>query len=192
MPQQGEFMTGDQDLLEGVLGNETRRSFVRKSAVATAGAAAASGIASAQEEGDDDDSGALDENWKALSFVDNLHPNARFAIVSDVVEWVPSYGDVRDNWFTDFNTRMIRWHNTGEVVPLYVAEEANIGQYGPDQGYITDADDDQDQPQLFEMDKEWTPFGDNERLINVSPVGEDTEDRLLDLDDWWQDVTDGD
>lgn len=191
-------MTDDNSVNDRITGDETRRSFLKKSAVATAGAAATSGVASAQNQSDGDDDnidvgGDLDDNWKALIFVDNFHPNARFAIVSGVVEWTPNYGDIQDSWFSDYNTRHIRWLNTDEVVPLFVAQDANVGKYDDNLGFITDPDDDQNQPQLFEMNKEWTPFGDNERLItvNVSPVGEDTEDGILENDDWWQDTTNG-
>lgn len=190
-------MTEDNSVLDRISSDETRRSFLKKGAVATAGATAASGVASAQNDDDDDGidvGGDLDDNWKALIFASNFHPEARFAIVSDVVEWTPNYGDVRDSWFSDYNTRQIRWMNTGEIVSLFVAHEANVGEYDDDLGFITDPDDDQNQPQLFEMNREWTPFGDNPRLVtvNVSPVGEDTEDGILENDDWWQDTTNGD
>jgi len=180
-------MTENDSLLDRIVSDETRRSFLKKGAVATAGVAAASGGVSAQD--GDDDFGDLDDNWKALTFIDNFHPNARFTFVSGVVEWVPNYGDVTDSWFSEYNTRMIRWLNTDEVVPLFVAHDAEVGEYDDDLGFVTDADDDGNQPQLFEMNREWTPFGDNERLItvNVSPVGEDEEDRILQDEDWWQD-----
>ncbi|WP_135536847.1 twin-arginine translocation signal domain-containing protein [Halostella pelagica] len=175
-------MTND-NLLERIVDDETRRSFMKKSAVATAGAGlAASGTVSAQE-----GSGGLDDNWKALIQASNFHPEAKFAIVSDVVNWTPNYGDIQDSFFSEYNTRMIRWQNTGEVVPLWAAHEANLGSFDGNRGFVTDADDDQNQPQLFEMNKEWTPFGDNPELITVqvSPVNEEEEDGILDVDDWW-------
>lgn len=171
---------------------DSRRSFMKKGALATGALAiGASGTALAQEGngqvGDDGEGTTLGEGWKALTFVSNFHPNARFAIVSDVVEWVPNYGEVQDSWFSDYNTYQIRWLNTDEIVPLFVAQDAQIGEYDGDLGFITD-DEEEDQPQLYEMDQEWTPFGDNERLItvNVSPVGEDEEDSILETEDWWQ------
>ncbi len=172
---------------------------MKKGAVASGALAiGGSGVVAGQEgEGtdtDDDDGGIgdLDDNWKALIFASNFHPNARFTFVSGVIEWVPNYGDVRDSFFSDYNTYHIRWLNTDEVVPLFVAHDANIGEYDDDLGFITDADDDQNQPQLFEMNREWTPFSDNERLItvNASPVGEETEDDILDNEDWWQQTDD--
>jgi len=184
-------MTGHDPLYERTLGDETRRSFLKKGALATAGVAAASGTVSGQT--DDGVFGDLNDNWKALVFIDNFHPNARFAFGSGVVEWSPNYGDVRDSFFSDYNTQMILWLNTDEVVPLFVAQDANVGEYDADAGFVTDADDDGNQPQLFEMNREWTPFGDNERLItvNVSPVGEEMEDSLLEDDNWWQETNGG-
>lgn len=186
-------MTEERPLLASIISEETRRSFMKKGAVATAGAAAASGVATAQDDdnGNDDDdivAGGLDKDWKALTFVDNFHPNGQFTFVSGVVEWVPNYGDVTDSWFSEYNTMMIRWINTDEVVPLFVAQDANVGEYDEDLGFIPDVDDDPNQPQLFQMNREWTPFGDNERLItvNVSPIGEDMEDARLATEEWWQ------
>lgn len=177
-------MTQESSRIQRLLGDETRRSFLKKSAAATVAASAVgSGVGAAQV-------GDLDDEWKALIFADNFHPEARFTFVSGVVEWTPNYGDVSDSWFTDYDTRMIRWLNTDETVPLFVAQGANVGEYDDDLGFVTDADD-QNQPQLFEMNREWTPFGDNPRLVtvNAGPVDEETEDRILENDDWWQ--TDG-
>jgi len=168
---------------------DSRRSFLKKGALATGALAlGSSGTAVAQQ----DDDGILDEGWKALIFISNFHPNGRFVLVSDVVEWVPNYGDVRDSFFTDYNTYQIRWLDTDEVVPLFVAQDAPIGPYDADLGFIPDEDDDPNQPQVYEVDREWTPFGDNERLItiNASPLAEEDEDALLDTQDWWQE-TDG-
>ncbi len=172
---------------------------MKKGAVASGALAiGGSGVVAGQEgddtdtDGDDGGIGDLDDNWKGLVFASNFHPNARFTFVSDVVEWTPNYGDVRDSFFSDYNTYQIRWVNTDEVVPLFVAEDASIGEYDDDLGFITDADDDENQPQVFEMNREWTPFGDNDRLItiNAGPVGEDTEDAILENQDWWKESED--
>ena len=176
-------MTRDNNTLDRLLGGETRRSFMKKSAVATVGASAVgSGVGAAQ------DDGGLTEGWKALISGDNFHPEGRFTFVSGVVEWTPTYGDVQDSWFSDYNTRMIRWLNTNQTVPMFVAQSANVGEYDEDLGFVTDVDDEQNQPQLFEMNQEWTPFGDNPQLItvNASPVPEEEEDEILQNEDWWQ------
>lgn len=183
-PKEHKFIGTDDD---------SRRSFLKKGVLASSALAlGASGTVTAQED-DGVRTGDIDDDWKALIFVDNFHPNARFSFVSGVVEWTPNYGDVRDSFFSDYNTYQIRWLNTDEIVSLFVAEAAEIGEYDSDLGYVSDADDDQNQPQLYEMNRPWTPFGDNERLItvNASPVDEETEDSLLETDDWWEETDDG-
>lgn len=183
----------DPSLLERIT-DESRRSFLKKSAVATAGVgAAASGTASAQNGDDADDDDFFGQEWKALVFPQTFYPEARFTFVSGVVEWTPNYGDVQDSWFTDYNTRMIRWLNTGQQDQLFVAEDANIGDYDEDLGFVPDqGDGDEDQPQVFEVRPEWAPFGDNQDLItvNFSPADPETSDQILDADDWWQDQQD--
>ena len=84
--------------------------------------------------------------------------------------------------------RIIRWQNTGETGPLFVAQDADVGQYDQGLGFVTDADDDSNQPQLFEMDKEWSPLSASPRIVSVtfSPVDENDEDTILEGDDWWQ------
>ncbi|HMB51341.1 MAG TPA: twin-arginine translocation signal domain-containing protein [Natronoarchaeum rubrum] len=183
----------DPSLLERIT-DESRRSFLKKSAVATAGVgAAATGTASAQDGDDDIGANWFENEWKGLVFPQSFYPEARFTFVSGVVEWTPNYGDVQDSWFSDYNTRMIRWLNSGEQDQLFVAEDANIGEYDEELGFIPDQDgDDSDQPQVFEIRPEWAPFGDNQDLItvNFSPAEEETENQILDADDWWQDQQD--
>jgi len=177
----------DQTLLSRI--DDSRREFMKKGALATGALTlGASGTAAAQE----DDDGILDEGWQALIFISNFHPNGRFVFVSDVVDFTPNYGDIQDSFFADYNTYQIRWLDTDEVVPLFVAEDAPIGSYDEDLGFIPDEDDDQNQPQVYEVDQEWSPFGDNERLVtlDVSPLDEDDEDALLDTQDWWQESDD--
>jgi len=183
----------DQSLFER-LSDESRRSFLKKSAVATAGVgAAASGTTSAQEGNDGDDDDYFGQEWKGLIFPQSFYPEARFSFVSGVVEWTPNYGDVQDSWFTDYNTRIIKWLNTGEQDQLFVAGEANIGEYDEELGFVPDQDDDDNnQPQVFEIRPEWAPFGDNQQLItvNFSPAEEETEDQVLDPEDWWENGVD--
>jgi len=169
---------------------DSRRDFLKKGALASGGLLlGASGTAAAQQ----DDDGILDEGWQALIFISNFHPNGRFVFVSDVVDWTPNYGDVQDSFFTDYNTYHIRWLDTDEVVPLFVAEDAPIGPYDEDLGFIPDEDNDPNQPQVYQVNQEWTPFGDNERLVtlNVNPLAEDDEDDLLDTQDWWEESNGG-
>ena len=175
-------------------GDQSRRSFVRDGALASGGLAlglSAAGTAAAQQNetdaaSGDDTAGSGLEEANGLIFAGNFHPGARFAVVSDVVEWIPNYGGVRGVQFVDYNTYMIRWQNTGNVVPLWVAEAADVGQYDGNLGYIADNQAKQ-QPQFFEMDREYTPLGDNPQLVTVrfSPVPEEDQARVAASEDWW-------
>lgn len=186
----------DNDTINRIADEESRRSFMKKGALATVGVGAmASGTAAAQNGQQDETDRVADsleegEGWKALLFVDNFHPAGQFTIVSDVIDWVPNYGEINGSWFSDYNTRQIRWQNTDEVVSLFVAQDADIGEFDPNLGFVTDDDDDANQPQLYEMNREWTwtPLDDSSRLItvNVSPVSEEEEDAIFENEDWWQ------
>lgn len=172
-------------LPDGVFSSESRRSFLKKSAIATASvSAASSGAVSAQDGGGDIGEGP----WKALIFQNDFHPNARFTIISKIIDWNPNYAGIDDSWFSNYNTRMIRWLNTGEHAQLFVANNAEVGQYDGDLGFITD-DQEQNQPQVYEVSPEWSLFEDDPRLatINFGPVEEQTEDQILGTDGWWQD-----
>lgn len=196
MPFLRESVRGDERTMtdstkrrpERIVADESRRTFLKKSVVATAGAsAAASGVASAQDY-DEERPGPLEGAWEALIFQNNFHPEARFAIVSDTIDWSPNYGGIDDSWFTGYNTRMIRWLNTGEHVQLFVADEADIGQYDVSLGYVPNLKDGSDRPLVYEVSPEWSPFDDDPRLttINFSPVEAEIETQLLEGDDWWR------
>lgn len=182
----------DDNTISDMTGDETRRSFIKKGAVATVGlGATASGVASAQEGQQDETDRVADglqkqeEGWKALIFVDAFQSAGQFTIVSDVVEWVPNYGEIKGSWFSDYNTRHIRWQNSDNLVPLFVAQDAPIDPFNDGLGFVDDPDD-PNRPQLYEMNKEWAPFGDNSRLltVNVNPVSEE-EEKDLQNEDWW-------
>lgn len=92
---------------------------------------------------------------------------------------------------------MIRWLNTGEHVQLFVANDAEVGQYDENFGFVVD-DEDRNQPQVYEVSPEWSLFEDDPRLatINFGPAEEETEDQILETDRWWEEyrgaaVTDG-
>ena len=164
--------------------DESRRSFMKKGALATGGLAlgvGGTGTAMAQD--------GIGEGGKGVIFTNAFHPAARFTFTSGVVDWNPNVPEVSDNFWTNYQTRMIRWLNTNEHVPFFVAQDANIGEFDEDLGFVVDYDDDQNQPQLFEMNREYTVFGDSPALltVNFSPVDEEEEDAILENDDWWQD-----
>ena len=177
--------------------DKSRRSFVRDGALASGGLAlglSSAGTVAAQQNGTGNTSdggttgdGGTGEGAMGLIFAGNFHPGARFAVVSDVVEWIPNYGTVREVPFSEYNTYMIRWQNTGNVVPLWVAKDADIGHYDGNLGYIAD-NQEKRQPQLFEMDRAYAPSGDDSKLVSVNfaPVPEDEGDRASASDDWWR------
>ncbi|WP_408957460.1 twin-arginine translocation signal domain-containing protein [Natrinema sp. 74] len=174
----------DKNLLHRITDAESRRSFLKKSAVTTVGASvAASGVANAQNDGGGSNQGP----WKALMFQHSLYPEARFTIISDVLEWSPNYGGIDDSWFSGYNTRMIRWLNTGEHNQIFIANDAQLGQYDSNLGFVPD-DQDQNQPQVYELSPEWSLFEDDPNLatINFSPTDEEAENQILESDNWWQ------
>lgn len=184
----------EQAILDRI--SESRRSVLKKGAFAS-GALALGGMGTATgQETPEDDDGLLDDDLggEALINTGNFYPNAHFTFESGVINWVPNVPDVRDSVWADFNTYQIRWLNTNNINPLWVAHDANVGEYDEDLGFVPDADDDADRPQVWEMEQDFAPFGDNEYLMEVefSPVDEDEADAILDNDDWWQDVTDED
>ncbi|QLH84231.1 hypothetical protein [Halosimplex pelagicum] len=178
---------------------ESRRSVMKKSALAAAGTAAASGAGVAAAQDDDGDDAGVQDSQKALLFTDSVRPRADFVVTSPVVEWVPHVEEVRDNVWSDYNTRMIRYLGTGERATIFVAEEAELPEYDEEAGYVIDdagdtADDGTVQPEVFTIDPEFTLFDTDGWLttINFSPVGEDEEDDLLDNEDWWLADDEGD
>lgn len=187
----------DTSLLDRIAGDDSRRSFLQKSAVTAVGASfVGSGVAAAQENTTEGDDGIIDGSlgaMEAVVSVSNYHPQAKFAFVSGVVDWTPNHGQIQNTWFTDYNTRMIRWQNTDQTVPLYVSQDADIGQFDEGLGFVVDEDDDSNQPQLYEMNQEYTLFDDDPRYlsVNFSPVSEEEEDQVLENDGWWEDTGGG-
>ncbi|MFB6164394.1 MAG: hypothetical protein ABEJ31_04480 [Haloarculaceae archaeon] len=193
-------MTDDDTSVFGELfDDETRRSVLKKGAMATAGAGLASsatGSAAAQDNGTDggNDGGVLggDQTWqKAIMPVSQFQPNSRFVITSPVVRWSPNVAAIRDDVWSDYNTRTIRYLNTNENVLFWQAHEAQVPNYNKDAGYVVDAEGDTGpnntpQPEVFRMHPEYSPLGDTGFLtVQFTPVGEDEEQTWLENNDWW-------
>ena len=182
----------DTNLLGKLVDEETRRSFLKKGAFATAGASLASGSAAAQAEGDDglgagdDEDDVVDEQFRGVVFQNNFRPDANFVITSPVLDWTPDVPADIGGPLTAFNTRMITYMNTGERVPLFVSQDAENVDYVDDYGYVPDndqefAEDEWVQPEVFEMDNQYSAFGQTNRLltVQVNPLEEDVEDDVL-------------
>ncbi len=182
-------MTDKNNLLETLTGDSSRRSVLKTGALTTAGLTL-TGVGSAAAQQDD---GIVDgESDKALMFADQFNPNSRFVITSPVIEWNPNVQEVRDADWSEYNTRMIRYLNTGQRAQFFMAEDAEVPEYDQQAGYVVDAEGDTQQgnpqPEVFSMEQEWAPFGASRLVtVNFSPVGEDEEDDLLDDEDWWLD-----
>lgn len=181
---------------DGMFGSDSRRSFVKKSAVtASALALGATGSAAAQDEaaGGETETGANpfdngEGGGEAIVQVSSFHPDAQFTFVSGVIDWTPDVPAVSDDVWDSYNTYQIRWLNTNQIVPIWVEQDATLGEYDEGLGYVPD-DQDPTQPQLYEMDQEWELFDEGNDLVEVtfSTVPEEEEDQILENDDWWQD-----
>ena len=184
-----------------ILGEDSRRSFIKKSALTTGALAlGATGSAAAQQEGGggETETGANpfdngEGGGEGIIQVPSFYPRARFSFVSGVIDWTPDVPGVSDDVWDSYNTYQIRWLNTNEMVSFWVEQDATIGEYDDGLGYIPD-DQDPNQPQLYEMDDEWEIFGEGNDLTEVtfSTVPEEEENQILENDDWWQDDDVGD
>lgn len=179
-----------------VFGSDSRRSFVKKSLLAAGGAAlAASGSVAAQQDGgtettptEDGVEGPVD----AVTLVSSFHPEGRFVFVSGVVDWTPQFPGVANDVWTSYDTYMIRWLNTNEIVPLWIERGATLGGFDENLGTITDFQD-TDEPQIFEMGAEMESLQDSNTVVQVQieEVSEEVQDSILETDPWWQDVQTG-
>ncbi len=187
-------MTDDESLLHELTGESTRRSVLKSGALATAGAGLA-GVTSGGATAQDDDGLADGQEWdKAIMPVGQFQPNSRFIITSPVLEWSPNVPEIRDNVWSEYNTRAIRYLNTNEQVLFWQAQDAEVPNFNQEAGYVVDAEGDTapdgntPQPEVFRMRAQYSPFGDSGYVtVNFTPVGEDEQDDWLDNDDWWYD-----
>lgn len=140
------------------LSGESRRSFMKKSAVASGGLAlgvGGTGSVAAQD-------GDAAEGGKALMFNDAFRPGAQFRVVSPVIDQQPDVSGVNqgDIW-SNYNTRAIEFLNTNEQVLLFPAHDAEVKQ-----------------GQVYELQQNFSLFADDtndQGIVSVSfePVGED-------------------
>lgn len=164
----------------GLLGHESRRSFLKKGAVATG---VAVGLAGCSENGAPDEEGAAgdtptgtaggnveEDGGKALMFNSEFRGGAQFRVVSPVIEQHPDVEGVQqgDVW-SEYDTRIIEYLNTDEDVTFFPAHDAEV-----------------EQGQVYELHDNFTWFGDDtndEGIIDVrfNPVN---EDEAFDDEDW--------
>lgn len=181
----------DESLFDRLTGDSSRRSVLKNGVLATAGAGlagASTGSGAAQI--DDDDEVLEDQEWdKAIMAVTQFQPRSRFIITSPVLQWNPDVEEIRDNVWSEYNTRAIRYLNTNEQVLFWQAHEAEVPNYNEEAGYVVDAEGDTfedgtPQPEIFRMRGDASIFGDSGYVtVQFTPVGEDEEDELLDDED---------
>lgn len=177
-------------------GTDSRRTFMKKSALASAAAGlGVSGVDATARGTDDDDDDQIvnDTTYRALMFVDQFQPGAKFVIVSPVVDWTPDVPEVRDNIPADYNTRVVRYLNVDLFRILYMPHDAEIPPYAPEFGYVVDdrnsSPNGRPAPQVYQLHRESGLVEGTDQLmrdVTFSPLEEDVEEKVLDNEDWWQ------
>lgn len=148
-------MTDNDSILDG-LTDESRRSFMKKSAIASGGLAmgmSGAGTVAAQ------DGGNQGNVMRGLMFNTQFHPRAQFEVVSQPIDWAPVETDQEgDNFlneandellfdnpevFAQFNTRVINYQIGRQSWGLLFAHESANLQQG----------------QVYELSPTFSPFG---------------------------------
>ena len=171
-------------------GSESRRSFVKKGALAgSALALGASGSAAAQTTDGGTPTTPTDSAEKIDAVIQgsNFHPNGRFNFASGVVDFTPEFPAVARDVLASYNTYMIRWLNTNEMVPIWIEGDATLDAFNEQLGFIPDSEN-PNQPSIFEMDAGMQPFQESNHLVEVaiSPIPQDEQENVLDTDEFYE------
>lgn len=156
------------DDITDIVSDESRRSLLKKGALATAGAglvgtadAVAAGEDGAGDDGPDGDGGGSGE---ALVHVSQARPASRFVVTSPVLDWQPSVPGIPDDVWAAYDARVVRYLNTGERVLCWQASEATLPPYDLQAGHVVDAGDatgdGRPRPAVFRFDAEPSRFRD--------------------------------
>jgi len=146
-------MTEKDTLLRRITGESSRRSFMKKSAVASTGLAmglSGTGTVAAQ---DDDEQAPMN----GLMFNPQFHPRGQFRVVSAAIDWAPVETDENDflgdendellfndpDVFGRFNTRIIEYQGSIDDWSMLFVHEAASVQQG----------------QVYELSPAFEPFG---------------------------------
>lgn len=136
---------------------------MKKGALASGGLAlGVTGIGSAAAQ--DGDGVNYDAEYKALMYNWDFRPRARFRVVSDVLRYNPrEEGVTEGSYWSEYNTRLIKYENTNEQVLFFPAHDAEV-QKG----------------QLYSLGREFSLFADDVDDSGVmsasfSPVREDDQ-----------------
>lgn len=188
----------DETPRDNVVGEQSRRSVLKKGAVAAGGLAlgtAATGSAAAQQ--DDNDDFINDEQIDGAMFIGDFDPDREFIITSPVIDYTPNVNENIEGVFDQFNTRMIQYQNSKRQAQFFVSADAQLPSYNPQVGYVVDDDQNfgpnqRPQPEIYTLRNNAQFFDNsNQALLNVtaSPLEENNEDDVLDTggsgSDWW-------
>lgn len=159
-----------------------RRTFVKAGGTVAAGLAVTGGTVgtvAAQDDGFFDE----DEAMQGLMFREQFEEGGLFTIASPVIDYVPDVEEVRDEAFQQYNTRTIRYiEPTTRNVPLFPQNEAPIGPYEEEFGFVVDDDfvedddfgdfEDDDEEDEIVLDDEPVEAGgiENEELQQLRPT----------------------
>ena len=206
-------MPTQENTNERSTGESTRRSVLKKGALATVAtgiAGSSIGSVAAQDGGDGGDDGfgadlfVQGEAMKGLMWKDHWHPEDLFTVASPVIDINPDVEEVNDNVWSGYNTRIIRYLNSDEHVLMWVANDAALGPFDDQFGYVVDDDfvendqivvdgspigdeggvDDQElqalRPTFYAMNREQNLFGDSNNMVTVqfSPIPDAQEDAV--------------
>lgn len=138
-------MTDNDSALEK-LTDESRRSFLKKSAITSGGLAMglSGGSTVAAQDGNDQNGNEQNGNvMRGVMFGSQFHPRARFEIVSQRIDWAPLENEENDfltdanddllfddsEVFANFNTRVVNYRiGRQSWALLFVQEDANVQQ----------------------------------------------------------------
>lgn len=187
-------MTDENTPLESIFGGETRRSFVKKGALASGTAVLGlSGTAAADDdqEDDDDDVFVNEEQAKCILFQNDFRPGSEFIITSPVIEWTPNVPQNLGSPFEGYNTRIIRYRGSGDNVVFFQSQDAQVPNFSQEAGFVVDDDEDFGenefvQPEVFSLWNQASFFEGTTRLVTArfSPVEEDFENQIFDEEDF--------
>lgn len=125
----------------------TRRGILKTGAMSLAAAGLAAGgvgTAGAQEDGgipSDEELFVESEASEGLMFNRDFVPNGLFTIASPVIDFTPDVPEVEDELFDAYNARTIRYIRPGtRNVTLYPDDQATIGPYEEEFGFVVDDD----------------------------------------------------
>ena len=172
-------------LFDRITDGASRRNFLKKSALATAGAGlVASGTAAAQE--DDENDFVDEERIRIAMFANDFRGGARFMITSGVIEWTPNVPQNLGGELTGYNTHMGTYLNTADRFTMFVSQEANLGaNYDEDEGWFVDDEEEEsggfNQPVLYELANEYSFYEGSDEIITgyAYPLEQDVTDQIF-------------